>query len=379
MAVTGLSSWSPGAAWSALLLRLPRSWTQTLAAGWGQCRDALPPRIRAALQSSAVERTLLPVEGRWKLIAADGIEVLDSWDAQLAPELQRERVELALGSVDREDRRLWLGLPATSGLVRRLGLPLAARRALHRIAHYEMDRQTPFRPEQVYHDIREVPGTAVAPLLAVRLAVAPRVLVDIHLRHLAELGLAMDGIDLMADRGRLGFNLLPAGERPRHRQAQRRLHGRLGLGLAVLSLIAAWQWQHNRHAALEDMRAQIASQEVQLARLAELQRQWQTRQQAAGFLARHRQHAVQVVDVLEELSRLLPDDTVVQRLSIDADGRLTFLGLAPQAAHLIDVLKPARQFGEPGFQGTIVRDPVSGKERFSMTAQCRVRGGEAHG
>ena len=367
MSASMAERWASG--WRGLLLRLPVGWRLTLAEGWRQCLAVLPSGLGQLLREGRLQLVLIPDGEHWQLFAAEGRQLLDRWPDRLPAVLQRQHVLAAMQGVAVEDRRLWLGLPAGCSLVRELQLPTAARHSLVRIARFEMDRQTPFRTEQVYFDIREVPAATGSSSLQARLAVAPRARLDGRLAPLAELGLALDGVDLVEADGLAGFNLLPPPRRPVHPRPRRRLNVRLGLCLLALLLAVAGQWRHNRHLALLDMRAAVAAQQLPLRQLAGLQRDGLERGRAAGFLERRRRETVPVVQVLAELSQRLPDDTSLQRLSIDADGRLSFLGLAPQAAHLVDVLKAAGDLGEPGFQGTILRDPLSGKERFSMTAQ----------
>jgi general secretion pathway protein L len=74
--------------------------------------------------------------------------------------------------------------------------------------------------------------------------------------------------------------------------------------------------------------------------------------------------------VLDELTHRLPDDTWLERFTLNATGQIGFQGQSPQAARLIDALKGARSIGEPSFQGTIQADPTSGKERFYMQAKA---------
>jgi general secretion pathway protein L len=93
---------------------------------------------------------------------------------------------------------------------------------------------------------------------------------------------------------------------------------------------------------------------------------------ASGFLARKKIEAPSVLPVLDELTHRLPDDTWLERFTLNNTGQIGFQGQSPQAARLIDALKGAKSVSEPSFQGTIQRDPTSGKERFYMQAKAIV-------
>lgn len=72
------------------------------------------------------------------------------------------------------------------------------------------------------------------------------------------------------------------------------------------------------------------------------------------------------VAVMEELTRLLPDQTWIASLQINQrEVRLT--GYAPTAASLVGLLDGSEQFGTPSFQSPVTQDARSGKERFSLS------------
>ena len=78
--------------------------------------------------------------------------------------------------------------------------------------------------------------------------------------------------------------------------------------------------------------------------------------------------------LLLALTRRLPQNAWLERLSVDPSGQVGFQGQAPQAAALIDALKDSKIVRDPNFQGSIQSDPATGKERFYMVAQLRQSG-----
>src|SRR6185503_8420695 len=109
-------------------------------------------------------------------------------------------------------------MPAGRVLRRRLSLPLAAQENLRQVLGFELDRQTPFRSDQVYYDSRVLGVDPVARQVAAELVLAPRAELDAELGRIAQAGLALDRVDA-AEEGdeRLGVNLLPP-ERRAHRR-----------------------------------------------------------------------------------------------------------------------------------------------------------------
>ena len=56
---------------------------------------------------------------------------------------------------------------------------------------------------------------------------------------------------------------------------------------------------------------------------------------------------------------------------IDHGGQVGMQGQGTQAASLLEALKGSASLAEPAFQGSIQKDPSTGKERFFMVAQLR--------
>lgn len=120
-------------------------------------------------------RACLPERWRRLLAAEDALLVLEVDGAELTAARRREQamvevarlplaegdalgaqLEAALGEQGRELRRVLL-LPPSAVLRRVLTLPAAALDNLRTVLGFELDRQTPFKPEQVNFDSRVLP------------------------------------------------------------------------------------------------------------------------------------------------------------------------------------------------------------------------------
>jgi general secretion pathway protein L len=143
------------------------------------------------------------------------------------------------------------------------------------------------------------------------------------------------------------------------------------MAVIVLFLFGAMAtWLHNRNVALETMRADVDAMQSDAQRVKALRQRLMDSAGASGFLVRRKSESPSILPVLDELTHRLPDDTWLERFTLNANGQIGFQGQSPQAARLIDALKGARSIGEPSFQGTIQTDPTSGKERFYMQAKA---------
>jgi general secretion pathway protein L len=360
-------------------LRLPRervrrAWRGSPLPGFfawwrGELGFLLPASWRALFAGGAQWHLLERQSHGWSLRRDGQATVLAEVDDEQAVEIQLATLRQAMAQVDREDLRVALCLPASDVLCRQLHLPLAARDNVRQVAAYEMDRQTPFRVEQVRYGVRETTTRASAGKFVAYLAVVPRTQLDPLLARLHDLGMGIDAVDVAEGNGRLGVDLLPSEHATRRANPRQRLNLILAAATVALVLIGMGTWIHNRQAALEAMQADVENMRGDAQRVAALRQRLSDSAGAAGFLAQRKSAAVPVLAVLEELTRRLPDDTWLERLTVDNTGQLGFQGQSPQAARLVDTLKGTTLFGEPSFQGTIQTDPTSGKERFYMVAK----------
>jgi general secretion pathway protein L len=358
------------------LERARRAWRSSPLPGffawwWGELRALLPARWQAFFAGGNVWCLLHHEDGQWSVRRSGGPQSAAPWSDALGPAEQQALLNAAVADVDRQDLRLALCLPPQAVLRRRLVLPEAARDNLRQLGAFEMDRQTPFRVDQVYYDLRELPGPAPAGRIAAELVVATRSAVDAKLEHLRNAGIAIDAVDLCDGDARLGVNLLPPEMASAHRDPRRRLNIVLAAAALLLLLLCLGQYLHNRQEALAAMQTQVDDMRADAQKIGQLRKQLEDSTGAAGFLARRKTDSVAVVDVLEDLTTRIPDDTWLERFTVDRAGRVGIQGQSAKAASLIDVLQGSKLLTGANFQGVIQRDQATNKERFFMDAQLR--------
>lgn len=360
--------------------RVRRAWRASplprfLAWWFGELAALLPAAWRDRFGGGASWFLLEREAARWQVRLPGTAESLAQWGDELEPTDQHAALEMAMRAVDRDDRRLALVLPASAVLRRQLQLPLAAADTLQQVGAFEMDRQTPFRVEQVHYAMRELDLPAPPGRFAAELVAVPRDVLDPLLAQLHAAGIRVDAVDVAIEQGRLGVNLLPPGQRLQRVHPRRRLNLALAAGCLVLLLLLLGQWLHNREQALAAMQSQVEDMRAEAQQVAQLRQQWQDNVGAAGFLVQRKRHAVTMLAVLKELTERLPDSVWLERFTVDNNGQLGFQGQSKQAAKLIDNLKGASLITNANFQGSIQPDPVTGKERFYMVAQLRAPNG----
>ncbi len=362
---------------SRLSLRYAQGPLPAFFAWWGgQLRSLLPQRWQQALEVRDAEL--------WLQIEGDDLHVSHG-----SAEGERELARVPLAPADAlpealdgaleeslRDRRRVLLLPPDQVLRRRLQLPLAARDNLRAVLGFELDRQTPFRAEQVYFDSRVLGRDDAARTLPVELALVAREPVQAALARLGPLAAGLDAIDAGSPGGRLGYNFLPPEQR--RRRVHRMLWINLALAMASLAflVIAMGQLVDNRIAAVAALQADADSQRDAARAVSTLRASLEDAVAGANFLAVRKASQPSVVELLHSLTRTLPDDTFIERLNLSGT-TLSLTGQSSQAAQLIERLRQAPGVRDAALSGAIQPDARSGKDRFNISAQVEARRQEA--
>jgi general secretion pathway protein L len=343
---------------------------------WGsQLVACLPARWRALVEERS-ESLLLDMRADEVIVWREHADRTNEYariartlpaDAQTA-EFQRLR-----NAIDDPGVRTVLCIPAERVLQRNLTLPTAAEENLRQVLAFEMDRQTPFKADQIYFDSRVTGRDASGRNLLDELVLLPRAQLDQELAALPPGAAALDGVD--AWRGEPGgarrqINLLPAERRARRRDMRLPLN----LGLAALAVILLFvnmdESLANRAAAVEAMRAEVDKSNTEARQVAALRKTLSDSIAGANFLSDKKRNSPLTDALLDDLTRRLPEDTYLERLQIE-NGQVQLQGQSKEAAKLIAALSSSACLGDPRLQGQIQPDPRTGKERFQITADLK--------
>ena len=263
--------------------------------------------------------------------------------------------------------RLSLRVPPAMVLERSLVLPLAAEADLTRIIAYEMDRQTPFRAEDVIWTCRVEQRDTVRRQLHIHLAVLPRVPIQPALDALKRAGRSPASIETdAAPASRITLKLLPAA-------APGALSGRRAerLALACCALLAsaaiATPFAH-QSLAFARIDARIDAVRPQVAVAEKLRARLRAGAAAADALATARNQLGLALEALTVLTEVLPDDTYLTTLSAHQRA-FTFNGRSAAAARSLGAMAAHPLIRNPVFTGPVVRDEVNGGETFSIRAE----------
>jgi general secretion pathway protein L len=133
--------------------------------------------------------------------------------------------------------------------------------------------------------------------------------------------------------------------------------------LAFVMTQSLWLREHQLQAlgeAIDDVRAEALV-------VQQIRKQIDDAAEAAGFLQSHKIQNGYKVEVLAELTRILPADTFLDRLSMHAE-TTQMQGKSDNAQSLIELINNSPYFENASFRGPTRLDNRSRKEIFDLSA-----------
>jgi general secretion pathway protein L len=341
----------------------------------GELGEALPPGLKAKMEH-ARRKVLLTLDsnelgiGIHETGSMQQIEVLPiGKDSRV----QRQQVHDLL--VDRELSEVPrdLHLPESRVLHKEVFLPLAAEANLRQALAFEMDRQTPFHAKDVFFDYKVIQRDREAAQVRVDLFVTLKGPVLKEIEVLGPLGLSPSGVDVEIDGSPAGLNLLPPDLRHRIVNSRMRTNWILGAALALLLIFVMLQSLWLRQHQVNEVQAATDEVRSEAMQVQQLRDRISDATEAAGFMQGQRSGSLPTVKVLTEVTRVLPDDTYLDRLLIGSDS-VQMQGKSENAQQLIETLNSSPYFQNASFRGPTRLDTRTQKEIFDVSAMMVIEG-----
>jgi general secretion pathway protein L len=285
---------------------------------------------------------------------------LDEDGARARERLLEESPELA-------ETKLLLRLAEGQALRKSFKLPQAAEENLSQVLAFEMDRLTPFKADQVYYGARVANRWSATRQIGIELVLTPRAKLDALLDDLAACGWRPDLVDMNGSAAPGAYNLLPEKYRTAGshwpRTAGAVLAGVVVLLLAALAVLPIWS-ASSTAADLEERVRKVGkvAKEVEA-----LRQETESLLHQASFLEEKKHKEPVLLDMLEELSRVIPDNTWLNGLQYK-DRRIVMQGQSPSASSLIQMIEASKHFKNTSFVSPVTKDTGSGLERFQIAS-----------
>ena len=345
---------------------------------FGALAECLPAGLRRLFRPAAAYLIVAPVGGSVIATLNQGKRSREIGGAELDgidEAAQAKAVRKAVRGGAPSSNPVVLRLPGDRVLRRRLDLPWAAEPDLREALYFQIDRQTPFTPDEVYFDFEVVARDAEAKRLTVEVTVIPRTIVDDAVARAERWGLAPDIVDVVdrdADAAPR-VNLLPGGSVTGPGAGASPVNLLLVLVAAALVAAAVYIPLDRRQAAADALVARIMIAKVEAQATLRLRKEVDALRKERAFLDDQRRGAFSAVTLLDELTHILPDKTWLFELKVTAD-EARIAGYAPTASSLIGLIDKSPKLRGPRFRSSVTQDPRTGLERFNMSFQIAPEG-----
>lgn len=349
---------------------------------FGELAAMVPARLKRMvagrgnrLVANVTESTVaLWLVGRGRAVALDKVPLAGADEEAIA-----KRVRQAVATATRRRCDIDLTLPPSGVMEKSLDLPLAAEEDLEQMLAFEMDRLTPFQADDLCFDYRVVARDANTKRMRVEVAIVQRATVERALALAKRCGLTPDRVSVQT-RDPAKPSPWRLVKRPPGRTLTRvqRL-ATAGLAALALALTGALVYLplKNKADAVDSLSREIASARATAVQGAQLQNEVNTLTKQSRFLEIRKSARPSVVGVLNELTRVIPDNTWLFRLQY-RDGEIQVYGFSDAAAQLIGKIGQSPVFEDPTFRAPVMRDKRADAERFHLTFHVAGAGETRH-
>ena len=360
-------------------LALTRRFSPTAFLAWwlSELAGLVPESLRRGFRRRS---SILVLEQRGaELTAAQHIggrqRTIAQMDSVRATDPARRRFGRALARAAKVDTQVVLRLSADKALQRRLEMPWVADSDLNKALYFEIDRQTPFQPQETFFEFDIAERHEEERRLTIDLTIVPRKVFEENLAAFAEWGVVVTAIEVAAMDG--GKSTL-IDVRDDLGLSWRRggwyfVNWLLAIIAAGLLAFAFYIPLDARQTANESLKSELQRARARANTALEMRADLDRLVKTERLLLTRKLQANSGVQVLDELTRLLSDDTWIASLQISgSEVRLT--GYAPTAASLVSLIDGSKLFATPSFRSPVTQDARSGKERFSLSFELEQPG-----
>lgn len=315
---------------------------------------------------------------------------------------------------------IFLGIPKEMAVIKRIYLPLAAKANLYSAVRFELEKHVPLPEDEVCFDCHILSEDKTENQLYILLIITKKQDVMLFLDHLEPLG-GIYGIDLSGSglinfldtlpdrrisnseifdilRNRNGaelmidisgsklstpdlapafglalkgliqvpldVNLIPPALRKKPSRSAVYIMMVLSM-LVILSLLAlGGSYLIRQKMTLKRLDTRVVSLSAEISELDRLRLETKEIEERLSFLHTIRQGSISALDILRELTRIIPETAWVQNLAYSDTG-VQMDGYAETATELISLLEASPLFRDVVFLSSIIKDR-NGKERFRI-------------
>lgn len=304
-----------------------------------------------------------------KHYAIDGIEPLETRSFNIKNEKKRISVLRWLQKQEEKRVKIILVLSDIYILKKSFHFPIAAQSNLRESLGFELNRRTPFTIEEAYFDYIVIGSDKTSNNLQIGLLVAPRQHVDPLLKLLQEWDIHLDSLKPVSDyHDNLSVNLLPEEYRNNFNQQTDHMTLFLASFVFLLFLVVLYLPITHQNQQLEKLEDEMLQNRNIASEVQQLKDQKQKMIEQISFLENKLKDTLNTVELLNEVTEIIPDDTWLTRLIIK-NGELQIQGESSNASSLIQIVESSERFSGAEFKSPLTQNKGSRKDEFHLSAR----------
>jgi general secretion pathway protein L len=284
---------------------------------------------------------------------------------------RRMRVQSVLRG-HRADDAVMVSLDPSLVFEMSIDLPAAAEGSLQPILHHQIERLVPLSAAETCFAHRIIARRPAAGSLKVGLTIAKNATIEAALRVARAAGLNPRLVVGPQTAGAPGDRVIlwRAGGGPAvGATGHRRLRHTLEIAAVIFAFLAYGIYVHHLGQIRDDLRTRIDYAKPVAAAVQSLVRRIDETNQAFAFF-RSRRNEVPPLAILDELTRLVPNDSWVKQLTVR--GRTVEIdGNSSHASDLVSRVEGSAIFENPNFRSPITLAPDGKSERFDLSLDIK--------
>lgn len=270
-----------------------------------------------------------------------------------------------------DPRDLALTVPDSRVLRKILTLPLATEENLRQVLEFQIEQHTPFPPSHVYFGYVVASRDFERGQLTVEFVATPRDAVDTAIKTLSAQGAQVRAVfaeGLLAEGSLL--NLLPTALGKAPSPIWNGVNPWLAALVGLLALTAIVMPLIIKREAVVQMLPWVEKGKKAAEIVDTMRRELDARVEQHNFVLEKRQKLPTVIQALEELTRVLPEDTWVQILDLKGT-ELLIQGETASSVRLIGLFEQSSMFRDASFRAPLTKGQGVATERFQLALQVR--------
>jgi general secretion pathway protein L len=265
-----------------------------------------------------------------------------------------------------------LVIPNHQVLEKNISFPMATEENLREVLSFEMDRLTPFASNQVYYDYSLISRNKQKGTMDLKLVIVPKDRLDKLLKKLDDIGFKPHIVTIKGDKTDKGLqiNLLPSEKRAKRINALKIVNYSLTGILLILILISLILPIWNKSKFIEKLQPELDKYSTSAEQIISLRKQVEKAENEALFLVEKKQASVLMLEVIDELTQIIPDDTWVNQVDVN-DGEVHVHGESVSSASLLPIMESSHLFSSAQFRSPVTQNRRNNTERFHLSAKIK--------